>query len=321
MVVFFGLVLICIPRFNRQDLGLSFTPGGKPATEVLGDAAQYISFVKYFRGEAQIPALRAPFAYRPLVPLFASFLPFDEMTSINLVNLSGLLIAVYFLYKTLERLNFGINLSILGCCFFVFSFPTFYYGTIGFIDPVMIGFLSASVYFIMEKKWLWFYLALGLGILSKETMIIIIPVLIVSLILNDDAGTKKFITICIAVIESLVTLYLVRAYSPVSLQTLVWMPSMAQFIKNASRIRSLLSFALTLGIPGFITLVGMIRYWRMIAIPFYPMLMGFFLSITLFTFAMFSAYADGRFIWPAMIFTIPISLHVLSQRYPRLNNI
>lgn len=319
-VLFSGLVLICIPRFNRQDLGLSLTPGGKPATEVLGDAAQYMSFVKYFRGEPQTPPLRPPFAYRPLAPFIASYLPFDEMTSINLVNFGGLLLALFFIYKTLIKLNFGFNLSILGCCLFVFAFPTFYYSTIGFIDPVMMGFTSASTYFILAREWPWFFLTLGLGLLSKETTIIILPVLILFLLFIEDTLKKKLIIICFAVIESLLILYFVRAFSLVSLQTMVWKPSIAQFIKNASRNRSYLSFALTLGIPGIISLVGLFRYRRQIIIHLYPMLIGFFMSILLFVFAMFTAYADGRFIWPSVIFTIPISVQVLSQWYPHLKD-
>lgn len=279
-----------------------------------------MSFVKYFRGEIPTPHLRPPFAYRPLVPFVASHLPFDEMTSINLVNFGGLLVALCFIYRTLIELNFGLNLSILGCCLFVFAFPTFYYSTIGFIDPVMIGFTSASTYFILVKKWLWFYLTFGLGILSKETTIIILPVLIVFLLFVEDTLKKKLIILSIAVIESLLIFYIVRAFSPVSSQTMVWKPSIAQFYKNASRIRSFLSFILTLGIPGFISLVGLFRYRRQIPVHLYPMLIGFLISIMLFVFAMFSAYADGRFIWPSVIFTIPISVMVLSQWFPRLKN-
>jgi hypothetical protein len=61
-----GLLLVCLPRFNRQDLGLALTPGGRPAIEVMGDAVQYVAFVQHFRRLINCSAPRLPTGRWPL---------------------------------------------------------------------------------------------------------------------------------------------------------------------------------------------------------------------------------------------------------------
>ena len=95
------LLLLCVtlPRFNRHDFAIgSITSNG---IKELGDAGQYISIVQYFRGNLGVEALEVPFTYRPLVPLVASILPLDPMTSINLVNLASMMICIVFFVQNI----------------------------------------------------------------------------------------------------------------------------------------------------------------------------------------------------------------------------
>ena len=128
------LVLICLPRFDRRDLGLigGLTTDGKAATEQLYDASYYVEYLELFRG---IPAKshKSPFIYRPLVPFLGSLLPFKPMTSINIVNLAFLFIGCALSHLTLLfvgcRRNLSFRTALRG------FFPVFYYGTIGLVDP------------------------------------------------------------------------------------------------------------------------------------------------------------------------------------------
>lgn len=79
-ILFLLLILVGIPRFNWGIL----TP---PLVSLIGekpfDAIQYERYVEYFRGNNfKSQELEGPFSYRPLVPLIASFFPFQANTSI-----------------------------------------------------------------------------------------------------------------------------------------------------------------------------------------------------------------------------------------------
>jgi hypothetical protein len=95
-----SLILVCYPRFNRQDIGpiQKFTGKieGKPS---LGDSPHYTNYVNYFRGDSSIRQINLPFLYRPLAPLIASLLPIkDPMTAINVLNVFSLYVALVFLF-------------------------------------------------------------------------------------------------------------------------------------------------------------------------------------------------------------------------------
>ncbi|MGZ5281161.1 MAG: hypothetical protein ACXWEY_02680 [Bacteroidia bacterium] len=86
------LVLICLPRFNRNPLVIK---------RDLNDAAHYIAYVEYFRGEEPSAPLLPAFNWRPGIPFVASFLPFEPMTAINIINVICLLMSLLLLDKTL----------------------------------------------------------------------------------------------------------------------------------------------------------------------------------------------------------------------------
>jgi hypothetical protein len=244
--------------------------------------------------------------------LIASLLPFDPMTALNVVNLAALLLALFFLYRALTVLEMSVRQRLLGCGLFVFAFPTFYYGTIGFVDPVLIGFLAAATYFLLAKQWMALLIALALGTLARETMLLFLPVLLTHLIFHQGMRWRQIGYLSVALAIMLLALYLVRVFSPVQGSAVVWYPSMERFLRNAGRARSWLGLVLTLGIPGWITMLVLMRRWRLPQ-PYYPLVSGFLASLALFVAAMFVAYADGRFIWPSVIFSIPIAVWTLAE--------
>jgi hypothetical protein len=310
-VLVVGLLLVCLPRFNRQDLGLALTPGGRPANEVMGDAVQYMGLIQHFRGQTPDQPLRAPFAHRPLAPFLASFLPFDPLTALNLINLAALLLAMFFIYRALAVLGMSTNRRLLGCGLFVFAFPTFYYGTIGFVDPVLIGFLSAATFFLLSEQWVLLLISLGLGALARETMLLFLLVLITHFIFCKGAGWRGWrqaLYLFLALAIMLLALYLARALSPVQGAAVPWYPSLERFLRNAGRVRSWLGLILTLGVPGWIAMAALLRRWRRLPRPYYALAAGFLTFLAVFPAVMFVAYADGRFVWPSVIFAIPIAV-------------
>jgi len=149
LILVSSLTLVCLPRFNRNDFLLQKYVGSESI-----DAEQYILLTQYFQGQDVEAKLDAPFTYRPLVPFIASLLPLNAKTAINIINLFSLIIAVIFLFKLLQILGINFRLNIIGCCLFIFSFPVFYYGTIQYLDPVLVSFVMAGSYCIFRNNLL-----------------------------------------------------------------------------------------------------------------------------------------------------------------------
>lgn len=312
------LILVCLPRFNRQDIGLEgLTRSEKSSREVHNDAEQYVLFTRFFRNQDVKKQLYAPFTYRPLVPFVASFLPCKPMTAINLVNLSALLIALFFLYKILEQLELDFPICIIGCVLFVFSFPTFYYGTVGYVDPVLISLLMISTFCILTEKWIVLTLIIAAGGLVKETIVILLPVLAAYLILKKEPWKKQILLLFVFSAIFASASCLARALSPDNYTSYIWLPSVERLLINASRPRSWISFLLSFGIPDFISLTVFLysRYQSSleILVKLGPFLIGFLTSIAVFAYSMVSAYADGRFIWISYPFSIPIAMVMLKM--------
>ena len=102
----------------------------------------------------------------------------------------------------------------------------------------------------------------------------------------------------------------------------MWFPKIEVFIFNITRIKTWLNFLLTLGIPGLLAFhhfVNIKKYYleKRIELIF---LFGYLLSNLLFAYSIFSAHADGRFVWTSYAFTIPLALYVVrdSRFYKKL---
>ena len=314
-----SLLLVCMPRFNRHDWGPIGRLTGKDdqSTGMGNDSARYITYVHYLRGNARFDDLRFPSAYRPLVPMLAMLLPFEAMTSINIVNFLSLLTTAILLYHLLYFIGFSFHYAILGSFMFIVSFPTFYYGTVGYVDPVLILFLTMGLYFLFKKKWAYLILTVMFGYLVKETIVILIPVSVTFLILNREPWKLKSAMLLIVYLSTMLFLrFIFRDVTGTSYLQI----SLRSFLSNL-RVRALLSVVLTFGIPGLLSIFFLLRYPVIFngmnkPVPFsllFSLVEGILLSMALSCYSMFSAHTDGRFIWPSYPFSIPLSLWALEH--------
>lgn len=311
------LVLVCVPRFNRQDLGFlgALTSGGATATEEKGDAEFYETYVQVFRGEASRDALTTPFSYRPLVPLLAAPLPFGAMTALNLVNLVGLEIGMLFLFLILRRLGGSDPLALLGCALYAVSFPVFYYGSVGIVDPVLVGFVTAGTYCILADRLRWLVAVSLLGVLCKETVVVLLAPLFVHLWRARALGF-----VAALVLTGALGLGMAAVEVGVRLQVPGtaghgWPMSLASLLENLQRPRAVLSFLLGLGVPGAAALLFAAgRASEVVRRPELATLAaGFLATLALSFYAMLAAYADGRFIWLSYPFSIPLAMVFAAQ--------
>ena len=177
------LVLLCLPRLNRDDIGglKNFTGKGEYHQSISNignvpvDVDQYIKYVEYFRKQIPAESLIAPFSYRPLVPLLASFIPMNPMMSINSINILSLLIGLFYLIRILAELGFNARLQLAGGIFYVFSFPIFYYGAIGYIDPVSLCLILVAIFYLLRKNYWGLAITILIGVFTKESIFLILP--------------------------------------------------------------------------------------------------------------------------------------------------
>lgn len=318
-IIFFALfvclTLVCLPRFDRNDYGIikKFV-GNEDLYEGLPiDILIYKNYVEYFRGEKSEESVMPPYTYRVLVPFLASKLPFHPLTSINLVNLFFLYIGLISVYFSLCVLKLNFSLSVIGCLMFIFSFPVFYYGTSGYIDATFVGLLSATVYFILSKKYFLLMPLILLTSFANEKAIILFPFLIFFLFAEEADRKKSILIITLSLIIYFLTSFFLRSFTPSSSQTYLWIPDTKYILQNIFRPKTYLSFALTFGIPGILTILSLFYFSadRMKKILYFYI--GSFTSFILYIYSIFSAWSDGRTVWTMYPFAIPVSVLLIEM--------
>ncbi|MGG7665383.1 hypothetical protein [Dyadobacter sp. BHUBP1] len=300
LICFFLVVAV---RFNRNDLLVKRS---------LGDAAFYIGNVQFLRGEHVAFYLQAPFNERLLVTIAASQLPFDPMTSINIINVIFLLAAIWLLYKLLEHFKLDNKLIWTGLYLFVISFPTFYYSTIGYVDSGVLLMIFAGTYAIYKENHLLFLLAVVLGTIAKEGIVLLIPVAVAYGFTKKD--NRWYYSAIAGLLLYLVAWGLVKKYIPNghgSTPVLFWQPITWRIVDNFTRSHAYLSSILSFGIPGALCCYYLLKFGNAVKSAWkdeLPLWVGTIGGYLLWFYTLFSAHTDGRFFWVAYCFPIILSL-------------
>lgn len=316
VILLLSLALVTYPRFNRQDVGLlkeHVVGRGAGGGQSMGDAPEYIRAVQYYRGQVSRDQLVTPFAYRVGVPYVAARLPIkDPMTALNCLNFAGLALALVFLHGTLRAIGYGYRAAVVGDFLFTCSFPVFYYGTVGLVDPVWLTVLSAGLFCLYRRHWAWLCVVTALGALVRETSLVLVVVAAASLLVTRPR--KWTLTLVLMVLAYLLPTIGVRLAFH-DLQHYAWAPSWGYLHQNL-RFRALAAMALSFGLPGILTLVWLVRkrFRGLAASPavWVPMLTGIVCALGLTAFAFVAAYADGRFLWAVSLFGVPFAVEAVS---------
>lgn len=314
VAVLLSLIVVAIPRFNRHDsafLMTSLVGRGGGGSVSLGDSPEYCNMVRFFRGELGQQALTTPFAYRLAVPFLASVLPArNPMTALNIVNLTSLALAMLLLHGTLRACGYRFWPAVVGDLVFAVSFPVFYYGTIGLVDPTLIAVLAGALYGLYRQRWGFVFGCVLVGALVKETTVIVLPVAFMHLVVTRPA--KGWLKLSALVLAYAVPTLLVRAVMA-DLPAYGWHPTLAYLQQNL-RLRALAAMGLSFGLPGLGLVLWLARrQFRGVAMRpavWAPMMMGVVCGIGLTAFAFVAAYADGRFLWLSSVFAMPFCLDV-----------
>lgn len=290
-----------LPRFNGNQLLVKQEPY---------DLKYFKAYVEYFRDQPLTAPLRPATNWRFLVPYLASNMPFDAVTSINLINCFFLVLALAVFYKTLKLMKIEHNKIWYSLWLFILSFPMFYYSTIGYVDASLFFFIALSIYFTIISKPGLFLLSILMGLCVKETIAMAIPFY---LFYHLKTERKKAIyTSIITLISFMILYYLIKKTAPVSVEgseNNFWKFDLTNMKNNFFRINTWLSFILTFGLLGLLVLleVRKLSIYKMFSNQLILSSIACIGSAFFFyTLSYLSTVADGRIIWLTYFYLIII---------------
>lgn len=136
-------------------------------------------------------AILNPFCYRVLVPFLVYILPFDIDMSFIVLSFVSLYLTGIVLYYTL-RIKFNRILSTYGLLAFItldiidISFDHYY-----LVDSVAYFFIILCFYAILKENKRLYLISLIFGVLTKETVLITIPVFLLYSIFYTEDDLKE----------------------------------------------------------------------------------------------------------------------------------
>jgi hypothetical protein len=145
-----------------------------PSYYLIGDTFHYLNMVN---GE---PAM-APFAYRILTPTIVRWLPWSHETSFFIVSFVGTLTTLIVSYYLFKQITNAPSPALLTMVLLGLSYPiSFYLAEFGRVDPLANTLLVAALLMIFRRSFLAASLLIALGVLAKETVLMLLPVLLLS---------------------------------------------------------------------------------------------------------------------------------------------
>lgn len=290
------LLLVCTPRFNGNTNWVKQTPW---------DAHYFNAYVEYFRGEVPSAPIRPMTNARFLLPLLAHLLPFSAASSLNILNFFCLAFSLYYLFAILKFVGAEPKQATWAVFISIFSFPSFYYTCISYVDPGAILFLTMGVYAWLKEKYIAFVLASLLGLVTKETSILLFPFAVAMSVFKKQYKITGWLIVGCILFCALH--YLIRIYAPLSNGEIRFKPlqfNLEAAKYNLQRTNTILSFILSLGLPGLLLLIKLYSHKIKLFQSSTSMgaLGGLIGIFVLYLFSFFTTIADGRIIWHAYVF-------------------
>ena len=289
-------ILVCLVRFNGNQFFVQQEPY---------DAKYFNAYVNFFRGETIVVPIRPISNWRLLLPLVASFLPFSAATSLNLVNLFCVIGTLLIIRKTFSDLQISTQNQWFALGLYIFSFPTFYYSCISYVDPGSIFFLAIGIYSVLKNNGLLLTFAMVFGLLAKETIVLLIPFAFTYAVLNRN--WKQAILVILLFGLYFLEYHAIKLYAPLSAnenQFKSWQISNQAAWNNLARWHTGASFILSFGLIGFLVFYQLFHSKKLILTNTLAIasLTGILSTFALYAYSYITTVADGRIIWHAYFF-------------------
>lgn len=308
-----------------ETLSPYVTDAGREITPVAVDSVQYLSMVEYFRGvdrdDLAASCLYRPYTLRPGVPFVASLLPFDEAVSFGIVNLALTLVAVWFVAATLRRQGIGERALLTTGLLFAVSWNVLFFAAVPMLDAAPVAFVAVGWYLTVRRRWLWVVPLVAVGLLFKETVAVLVPVILTDAWLRrrDEPDRSAWIRAGTAGAMSgvLVLAYLLFMGSVSIEPDATWVSSvrLTMFAGNLELI-GLVVFAVAAGpvmVPAFLCWRSTYRREGLVVSLQDPAVVGMVMGLALLTWTMFVADMSARHLWPTYPFACSMAAQWFSQ--------
>jgi len=185
----------------------------------------------------------------------------------------------------------------------------------GLVDSAIIFFITLGVFLILKRMWILLGLCLIIGVLAKETIILIFPFLCTFLEMDKTITLiKKMMLVFVYIIIVAATYYLVRK-SVIGIVELSWVPRFGKFIANVKRPYMWINLIISFGIPGFLAIFHIIKNFNKFSKKIdFTFMIGLVFAFLVFLFAIVAVYADGRYVWLTYPFSIPLAISYISTK-------
>ena len=302
-LIIFGLtILLSIPRFAHY---------------VAPDSTHYVELASYFAGDLAKEALQTPFAYRILVPFLASLGPKNTLdvnfAVINTLFTAAAFVIFYFYLQQLLDDRFQINFGLL---LLILAFPTVNYASGVMTDAAGFFFFVLATFLFLTKRYVTFTLALTVGVLAREGILVLIITLLAYLLISYKQRPREewqpwLILTCVPPILA----YIGVRFFFSDLPSFFWHPTLRQFIFTVSRPVAWATFLLTLLPP----LLLIVLAYRRQTVPTTELLANWsfhtktwlvsltITGIALNIYSITSAALSGRFVWPFYVVLVPVA--------------
>lgn len=134
-----------------------------------------------------------PFCWRIIVPLLVYILPFSSTVSFLIITLASIFLSGIVTAKILERYSFNKKWIYIAIVLFYSTVFAVRYNLIEFYNPdsLLILLVLLGVYFILTKKIKLFLIVSVIGVLVKETYLIVLPLYYTLNIFNISRDGKQ----------------------------------------------------------------------------------------------------------------------------------
>lgn len=208
-----------------------------------------------------------PFVFRLLGPYIAGILPLHTPTAFYAITLVASLSLALLFYFFLNSHGINATVSVISVILFLlnkyaFGFPAWNYFQVN--DILSLIEIILLYWAMRSSRWLLFSMFLMLGVLTRETALLMIPLAFVHL-LESKTWTKAGRKYLVALIPGIMIFILIRLLVPHSGGDSLWRAFLAHAAKGTSphRLYALLinSFA-PLSLIPLVFLRGSIRFFR-----------------------------------------------------------
>jgi hypothetical protein len=171
---------------------------------------------KYFKGEVAVYSAAFPYYSRAIVPFLAAILPSNDIyLNFQLLNLifsiAGIL-SIYYLWKTLE---IPFYLIAIGIFWLLFHWTGLI--RLNAFDPLTVDvptylIQSLLLFIILRKRYHWLYLLGPLAVLQRESILILLLILLVYAYINNyilkSDEKMPLLVVTLALLLAILTKYL-----------------------------------------------------------------------------------------------------------------